>query len=86
LTFFAKINPVWVGGVYYNQQDISDGSIEAHLGYVQMMYSFGINVRVSILMLGFEYEIGSLKLKMVMAIIGIPQIQLVIKCPCRGLI
>ncbi len=60
---FAKINPVWVGGVYYNQQDISDGSIEAHLGYVQMMYSFGINVRVSILMLGFEYEIGSLKLK-----------------------
>lgn len=60
---FAKINPVWVGAVYYNQQDISDGNIEAHLGYVQLMYSFGINVRVSVLMIGFEYEIGSMKMK-----------------------
>lgn len=60
---YAKINPVWVGAIYANLQNLSDDDLKYYLGYVQLMYSFGINVRVSVLMIGFEYDIGSLALK-----------------------
>jgi hypothetical protein len=59
---FAKLNPIWVAAIYYNKQDFDSG-IDSYLGYVQMMYSFGVNVKLAFLMVGFEYEIGSLKLK-----------------------
>lgn len=59
---FAKLNPVWAGAIYKNHQDFDNG-IDVYYGYVQMMYSFGINVRLSVLMLGFEYDVGGLKLK-----------------------
>lgn len=59
---FAKLNPVWVGAVYYNHQDFEAG-LDSYLGYVQLMYSFGVNVKVAFIMVGFEYEIGSLKVK-----------------------
>lgn len=60
--FFAKLNPIWVGSIYYNKQDFEAG-IDSYLGYVQMMYSLGINVKIAFLMVGFEYEIGNLKVK-----------------------
>ena len=60
---YAKINPVWVGAIYNNLQNLSNNDLKYYLGYVQMMYSFGINVRVSVLMIGFEYEIGAMKVK-----------------------
>ncbi len=59
---YAKLNPVWVGSIYYNKQDYEAG-LDTYLGYVQLMYSFGINVKLAFLMVGFEYEIGSLALK-----------------------
>ena len=62
---FAKINPVWAAAVYENNQSIISGieDIDIYYGYVQMMYSFGINVKLAFIMLGFEYDLGSLKLK-----------------------
>jgi len=59
---FAKINPVWVGGIYYNQQDFESG-LDAYLGYIQPMFSFGFNVKVTFIVVGFEYELGGMKLK-----------------------
>ncbi len=59
---FAKLNPIWAGSIYYNHQDFEAG-LDTYLGYVQLMYSFGINVKLAFLMVGFEYEIGSLRLK-----------------------
>ncbi len=59
---FAKLNPIWIASIYYNKQDFDSG-LDSYLGYVQMMYSFGLNVRLAFFVVGFEYEIGSLKLK-----------------------
>ena len=59
---YAKLNPIWVASIYYNKQNY-DAGLETYLGYVQLMYSFGINVKLAFLMVGFEYEIGSMKLK-----------------------
>lgn len=59
---FAKLNPVWVGAIYYNHQDFDNG-LDIYYGYVQMMYSVGINVDLAVLYLGFEYDFGGLKLK-----------------------
>ena len=62
---FAKINPVWAAAVYENNQSIITGinDIDVYYGYVQMMYSFGLNVKLAFIMLGIEYDLGSLKLK-----------------------
>ncbi|MFK5856265.1 MAG: hypothetical protein QM503_09060 [Bacteroidota bacterium] len=59
---FAKLNPVWGAAVYTNLQNI-DEEFNIYYGYVQMMYSFGINVKMSVIMIGFEYDLGSLKLQ-----------------------
>ena len=59
---FAKLNPVWVGGIYYNHQDFEAG-LDSYLGYLQFMYSFGVNIKLAFIMVGFEYEIGSMKVK-----------------------
>ena len=56
---YAKINPIWASTIYNNQQNIND-DFNFYYGYLQMMYSFGINVKLSIIMLGFEYDMGSL--------------------------
>ena len=60
---FAKINPVWVGAIYENLQNITNTDLLVNTGYLQLMYSFGINIRVSVLMIGFEYEIGKLAMQ-----------------------
>lgn len=59
---YAKLNPVWIGGVYYNKQDFEQG-LDSYLGYVQFMYSFGVNVKLAVFIVGFEYEFGSMKVK-----------------------
>lgn len=59
---FAKIVPVWVGSIYYNQQDFEAG-LDTYLAFVQPMFSFGFNAKITFLVVGFEYEIGSLRLK-----------------------
>mgnify|MGYP007094920352 CR=1 FL=1 len=59
---YAKICPVWAAGIYNNHQD-AKSSIDVYRGFVQFMYSAGVNVKLSIIMIGFEYEFGGLKLK-----------------------
>ncbi len=59
---YAKICPVWAAAIYNNHQD-ADGNIDVYRGFVQLMYSTGINVKLAIIMIGFEYEFGGLKLK-----------------------
>ena len=59
--FYAKLNPVWVGAIYYNKQN-NDNGIDAYLGYVQLMYSFGMDIKLAIFVVGFEYEMGGMKL------------------------
>lgn len=58
---FAKLNPIWVGAVYNNRQDLE--GFEYYYSYVQLMYSVGINVDLAVLYLGFEYDFGGMKLK-----------------------
>lgn len=62
---FTKINPVWIGGVNetYGSSINSDASNTTYLGYVGLKYSVGLNIRFSVLMVGFEFNPGSLKLK-----------------------
>ncbi len=59
---FFKINPIWAGVIYDNNKDFDNGQ-DMYYGYVQMMYSTGINVKLAFVMLGFEYDFGGLKLK-----------------------
>ncbi len=59
---YAKINSVWASAIYNNHQD-ADGNIDIYRGFVQFMYSAGVNVKLAVIMIGFEYEFGSLKLK-----------------------
>ncbi len=59
---FAKINPIWASAVYTNQQSVNS-DFNIYYGYLQMMYSVGVNVKLSVVMLGFEYDMGSLKLQ-----------------------
>lgn len=59
---FFKLNPVWAGAIFNNGEDYENGK-DAYYGYVQMMYSAGINVKLAFVMLGFEYDFGGLKLK-----------------------
>lgn len=59
---YAKINPVWAGAIYNNHQDFDNG-VDMYYGYVQLMYSAGLNVKLAFIMLGFEYDFGGMKLK-----------------------
>ncbi len=64
LTFDAyfKFNPVWVAGNFSNSSnEFTDD--QAWLGFMGMKYSAGINVRYSLLMLGFEINPGFAKLR-----------------------
>jgi len=56
---YAKINPIWASAIYTNQQSVND-DFNVYYGYLQMMYSFGINVKLAVVMLGFEYDMGSM--------------------------
>ena len=64
LTFdiFAKINPVWIAGVGLDAGDMDENE-DVFIGYLGMKYSLGVNIRWAILIFGFEYNPGSLKLK-----------------------
>ena len=58
---FAKINPIWVGAILEHQKNV--GPLKGYENYLQLMYSFGVNIRVYMLIIGFEYDIGGMKLK-----------------------
>jgi len=60
---YAKLNPTWVAGLIY-VGDYSDMlGLNYGLGTFGIGYSLGINVRYSILMLGFEFNKSWNKLK-----------------------
>lgn len=59
---YGKVIPVWAAGTYYSHDD-DDSDKDHYRGYMQVMYSTGVNVKFAFIMVGFEYEFGSLKLK-----------------------
>jgi hypothetical protein len=60
-TYF-KFNPVWVAGdaTMFHDESTDD---QFYMGYMGIKYSVGLNVRYSILMLGFEFNPGFAKLR-----------------------
>lgn len=54
---YAKINPIWVAGnvMAYHDSDTDD---DFFLGFMGIKWSVGLNVRYSLLMLGFEFNPG----------------------------
>jgi hypothetical protein len=59
---YVKFNPVWVAGeISVNSVDI-DGE-QAYLGFLGIRYSVGLNVRYSLLMVGFEFNPGFVRMK-----------------------
>ena len=59
---FGKINPVWYGGSATTFSGNTDAN-EAFTGNLGIKYSIGFNLRFSVLMMGFEFNPGSMKLK-----------------------
>lgn len=62
IDIYGKVIPVWAAGTYYSYDD-ANGDDDHYRGYMQLMYSTGVNVKFAFMMVGFEYEFGSLKLK-----------------------
>ncbi len=59
---YAKINPVWVAGsVWAYHDDLIDDDF--FMGFMGIKWSVGLNVRYSLLMLGFEFNPGYAKFK-----------------------
>jgi hypothetical protein len=65
LTFdiYGKINPVWVG--FSTSQYNSDANLpnQTYLGYFGIKYSVGLNIRLAALIMGFEFNPGSMIFK-----------------------
>ncbi|PLX11550.1 MAG: hypothetical protein C0598_07905 [Marinilabiliales bacterium] len=59
---YGKASPIWYGGTLLNYPDM-DFDEDNFNGYLQFMYSTGINLKLAFIILGFEYEFGNLKLK-----------------------
>lgn len=59
---YGKFNMNWASGIYYNHQD-ADGNIDIYRGFFQPTFSTGFNVKLAIIMLGFEYDFGKVKVK-----------------------
>jgi hypothetical protein len=60
---FVKYNPVWVTGKVVDDKNMTNRSDPyVFMGFVDSKLSAGVNVRFSILMLGFEYNPGSAEL------------------------
>jgi hypothetical protein len=58
---FVKFNPVWVAGDFYSLPSTEENDF--YLGFLGIKYSVGMNVRYSILMMGFEFNPGFVKLR-----------------------
>ena len=52
---YGKFNPVWVSARVFTFQSL-DNEYEFNFGYLGLGYSFGINIRYSILLLGFDFN------------------------------
>jgi hypothetical protein len=63
---YGKINPVWFGLTTVqpnNDVDYIGVSDKTYLGYLGIKYSVGMNIRFTALMIGFEFNPGSISLK-----------------------
>ena len=59
---YAKFNPVWVAGsLWTDDSDLSEDQF--YMGFMGIKWSVGLNVRYSLLMLGFEFNPGYAKFK-----------------------
>ena len=57
----AKLNPVWGAGIGIQEGGNIDEE-DMYYGFMGLKYSLGVNIRWSILIFGFEYNPGSMKL------------------------
>jgi hypothetical protein len=62
LDAYFKLNPIWVA---FDTQifDVAEIEDEFFLGFMGLKYSIGLNVRYSLLMLGFEFNPGFARLR-----------------------
>jgi len=58
---YFKFNPVWAAGDFNSFPNEDEN--EFYLGFMGIKYSVGMNVRYSILMMGFEFNPGFVKLR-----------------------
>jgi hypothetical protein len=58
---YIKFNPVWIASVV--DDSYGDEDPDVYMGFFGTKLSAGFNIRYSILMIGFEYNPGSAKLK-----------------------
>jgi len=58
----AKLNPVWGAGIGIQEGGNIDEE-DMYYGFMGFKYSLGVNIRWSILIFGFEYNPGSMKLQ-----------------------
>jgi hypothetical protein len=61
-TYF-KINPVWIDGVLEPVTHNTEDENDFYFGFMGLKYSVGLNVRYSVLMMGFEYNPGNTKMR-----------------------
>lgn len=59
---YVKFNPVWAA-INFDKSDASGVENDLYIGFMGIKYSVGINVRYSVLMLGFEFNPGYAKLR-----------------------
>ena len=59
---YFKLNPIW-GAAIFDKNNNYEAETDIYYGYFQLMYSVGLNIRVSVLILGIEYDFGNLRLK-----------------------
>lgn len=68
---YIKINPVWVSSlISMNKGDIIEDEYDGFVGFFDMGYSFGINIRYSLLILGFDFNKSFNKLQHFEEMIG----------------
>jgi hypothetical protein len=63
LDAYFKLNPIWVSGYAQISQSDEDIDNEIYMGFFGLKYSIGMNVRYTILMLGFEFNPGFARLR-----------------------
>ena len=59
---FFKLKIPWVSACYFEAPDDPDRDEDYYLGAMDIGYSTGINIRYSVLMLGFDFSSNNMKM------------------------
>jgi len=60
---YIKINPAWLSAAFSSVEDLTGEDYQFYLGYLGLGYSFGVNVRYSLLIVGFDFNTSWNKLE-----------------------